>query len=127
MTVLSYEEVTTWIRPNRNFARPAFVHRRFAISTDTLYLVAKEGAGTARAISAGLVMEVLDSAEMTATALLGGRLKAPMMTVLVETANMVRWRELPDVYSNYGSRHRSLHVFPILEAGAGGRWASRYE
>lgn len=111
ITVLSYEEVTPWIRPNGNFARPEFDHRKFATSTDTLYLVSKEGAGTARAITAALVMAVMDSAEKTAAALPGGRLTTPMMAVLDEAANVVRWRELPDVYSHYGSRGIVVSTF----------------
>lgn len=111
ITVLSYEEVTPWIRSNGNLARPEFDHRKFATGTDTLYLVSKEGAGTARAITAALVMAVMDSAEKTAAAMPGGRLKTPMMAVLDEAANVVRWRELPDVYSHYGSRGIVVSTF----------------
>lgn len=111
ITVLSYEEVTPWIRSNGNFSRPEFDHRKLATGTDTLYLVSKEGAGTARAITAALVMAVMDAAEKTAAAMTGGRLKTPLIAVLDEAANVVRWRELPDVYSHYGSRGIIVSTF----------------
>lgn len=111
ITVLSYEGALPWIS-NPTFAnRPHFDHRAFATSTDTLYLVSKEGAGSARAITAALVMAVMTSAELTAARMRGGRLETPMMAVLDEAANVVRWRELPDVYSHYGSRGIVVSTF----------------
>lgn len=101
--MLSYEKVIPWIRHDGS-QRAEFDHRKLATGTDTLYLVSKEGGGSARAITAALVMAVMTEAEKTAALQTGGRLKRPMMTVLDEAANVVRWRELPDVYSHYGSR-----------------------
>lgn len=103
VNVLSYEKVIPWIRHDGS-QRAEFDHRKLATGTDTLYLVSKEGGGSARAITAALVMAVMTEAEKTAALQTGGRLKRPMMTVLDEAANVVRWRELPDVYSHYGSR-----------------------
>ncbi|WP_286161178.1 TraG/TraD/VirD4 family protein [Arthrobacter sp. MYb213] len=76
-----------------------------------MYLVSKEGGGSARAITAALVMAVMTEAEKTAALQPGGRLKRPLMTVLDEAANVVRWRELPDVYSHYGSRGIIVSTF----------------
>lgn len=49
-------------------------------------------------------MAVLTAAEKAAGRRGSGRLSPPMMAVLDEAANVVRWRELPDLYSHYGSR-----------------------
>ncbi|MFF5794537.1 type IV secretory system conjugative DNA transfer family protein [Paeniglutamicibacter sp. NPDC012692] len=110
VNVLSYEQVVPWLRHN-GANRPEFNHKAFATSTDTLYLVSKEGGGSARAITAALVMAVMTEAEKTAATQPGGRLKTPMMAVLDEAANVVRWRELPDVYSHYGSRGIIVSTF----------------
>lgn len=111
LTVLSYAKVIPWIS-NPTFAnRPHFDHRAFATSTNTLYLVSMEGSGSARAITAALVMAVMSSAEKTASRSSDGRLATPMMAVLDEAANVVRWPELPDVYSHYGSRGIIVSAF----------------
>jgi type IV secretory pathway TraG/TraD family ATPase VirD4 len=110
VNVLSYEQVVPWLRHN-GANRPEFNHKAFATSTDTLYLVSKEGGGSARAITAALVMAVMTEAEKTAAMQPGGRLKTPLMAVLDEAANVVRWRELPDVYSHYGSRGIIVSTF----------------
>ena len=110
VNVLSYEKVIPWIRHNGS-QRAEFDHRKLATGTDTLYLVSKEGGGSARAITAALVMAVMTEAEKTAALQPGGRLKRPLMAVLDEAANVVRWRELPDVYSHYGSRGIVVSTF----------------
>ncbi|MGP5049470.1 type IV secretory system conjugative DNA transfer family protein [Glutamicibacter ardleyensis] len=110
VNVLSYEKVIPWIRHNGS-QRAEFDHRKLATGTDTLYLVSKEGGVSARAITAALVMAVMTEAEKTAALQPGGRLKRPMMSVLDEAANVVRWRELPDVYSHYGSRGIVVSTF----------------
>lgn len=111
VNVLSYERVIPWIRDTGQLGRAEFNHQRFATTTDTLYLISKEGAGTARAITAALAVAVLTEAEETAALQPGGRLSPPMTGVLDEVANVVRWRQLPDVYSHYGSRGIVLSSF----------------
>lgn len=111
VNVLSYERVIPWIRDTGQLGRAEFDHKRFAATTDTLYLISKEGAGTARAITAALAVAVLTEAEETAALQPGGRLSPPMTGVLDEVANVVRWRQLPDVYSHYGSRGIVLSSF----------------
>ncbi|ALQ32550.1 conjugal transfer protein TraG [Arthrobacter sp. YC-RL1] len=110
VNVLSYDKVIPWIR-NNGANRPEFDHRKLATGTDTLYLISKEGGGSARAITAALVMAVMTEAEKTAASQPGGRLKTPLTAVLDEAANVVRWRELPDVYSHYGSRGIVVSTF----------------
>lgn len=111
VNVLSYERVIPWIRDTGAVGRAEFDHKKFAKTSDTLFLVSKEGAGTARAISAALAVAVLTEAEETAAEQPQGRLSPPMTGVLDEVANVVRWRQLPDVYSHYGSRGIVLSSF----------------
>lgn len=110
VNVLSYDKVIPWIR-DMGIKRPELDHRQLATGTDTLYLISKEGGGSARAITAALVMAVMTRAEKTAASMPGGRLKTPLTAVLDEAANVVRWRELPDVYSHYGSRGIVVSTF----------------
>ena len=96
VNVLSYERVIPWITDDGSRGRrPEFDHTRFATTTDTLFLISKEGAGTARAIAAALAVAVLTEAEERAAEQPRGRLATPMMGVLDEVANVVRWRQLP--------------------------------
>ena len=104
ISVLGNDNVIPWIRDTGEVGRPEFNHARFATTTDTLYLISREGGGSARALTAALVMAVLTAAEQHAGKKSQGRLSPPMMAVLDEAANVVRWRELPDLYSHYGSR-----------------------
>lgn len=104
ISVLGNEKVVPWIRDTGELGRAEFDHARFATTTDTLYLISREGGGSARALTAALVMAVLTAAEKHAGRKSQGRLSPPMMAVLDEAANVVRWRELPDLYSHYGSR-----------------------
>lgn len=110
VNVLSYDKVIPWIRHN-GANRPEFDHRKLATGADTLYLISKEGGGSARAITAALVMAVMTEAGKTAARQPGSRLKTPLTAVLDEAANVVRWRELPDVYSHYGSRGIAVSTF----------------
>lgn len=91
--------------------RPQFDPAAFARSTDTLYLISKEGAGTARALTGALTMAVLDAADKVGSVSPGMRLPRPMCAVLDEAANVTRLRQLPDLFSFYGSRGIILSVF----------------
>lgn len=91
--------------------RPHFNADAFAASTDTLYLISKEGAGSARALTGALTMAVLDAADKLGSRSKDMRLPVPMMATLDEAANVTRLRQLPDLYSYYGSRGIILSVF----------------
>jgi type IV secretion system protein VirD4 len=79
----------------------------------TLYLLSKEGAGTAAPIVAAIVDRLLDTAERSAQAR-GGRLDPPVVAVLDEAANICPIRELPQLYSHYGSR--GIQVLTMLQS-----------
>lgn len=103
ITVLGNEKVLPWIVDDGT-DRPHFDPAAFVESTDTLYGISKEGDGSARAITGALTMAVLTAAESIGSRQRGGRLTTPLMAVLDEAANVCRWKDLPDVYSHYGSR-----------------------
>lgn len=110
ITPLGNHKTLAWIT-DPSMSRPHFDPRAFVKSTDTLYLVSKEGGGSARAITAALTMATLTAAEEVGALQRGGRLATPLMAVLDEAANVCRWRELPDVYSHYGSRGIIVSTF----------------
>lgn len=93
--------LTPWITPGDG--RVEFNPEEFVRSKDTLYLLSKEGPGSARALTASLTVAVTRAAEEFGIAQ-GGRLKRPLLCVLDEAANVCRWPQLPDLYSHYGSR-----------------------
>lgn len=102
-----------WIeRTGPDDDRPQFDPHSFVRShADTLYLISKEGEGSARAITAALTMATLDAADKLGAVSPGMRLPRPLVATLDEAANVVRWPELPDLYSHYGSRGIILSVF----------------
>lgn len=73
-------------------------------SRDTLYLQSREGEASAGPLVAALTFAVLTTGEQLATTRPGARLDPPLACVLDEAANVVRIRQLPDLYSHYGSR-----------------------
>lgn len=109
--VLVNRQVLEWVTPPPDgAARPMFDPIRFATSNDTLCLLSREGVGTAGAFVLSLTAAVAEAAEAQARRE-GGRLHKPMLAVLDEAANVCRWRELPDLYSHYGSRGIILMTF----------------
>jgi type IV secretory pathway TraG/TraD family ATPase VirD4 len=99
-----------WIT-DRGDQRARFDTDVFAKSHDTLYSLSKEGPGSAGPLTAALTAAVVLSAERLAARSVGGRLAVPMVCPLDEVANVCRWRELPDLYSHYGSRGIILMSF----------------
>jgi len=77
----------------------------------TMYLISREGRGTARALTAALAVAIVHAAEDLASHRPGGRLPTPMHVVLDEAANVVRWPDLPDLYSHFGSRGIVMSTF----------------
>ena len=98
-------------RPQLDLA--AFVHSR-----DTLYLHSKEGQGSSAGLVTALAMALCDAAEQLARRSPGGRLPVPLVGVLDEAANICRWRQLPDLYSHYGSR--GIPLLTLLQSWSQG-------
>ena len=108
--------ILQWVEPAPE--RPELNTQAFLETSQTLYLVSREGAGSARAVAAALAVAVMKAAEWKAGRSAGGRLATPLTVVLDEAANVVRWNELPDMYSHFGSR--GIVVSTFLQSWAQG-------
>ncbi|MBT1633251.1 type IV secretory system conjugative DNA transfer family protein [Curtobacterium flaccumfaciens] len=89
----------------RKFNAEAFVR-----STDTAVLISRNGPGSGGAFVASLVRSISRAGERAAAAD-GGRITVPVVFELDEVANIVRWPELPDVVSFYGSMGLILGMY----------------
>lgn len=105
---LASRPVHPWILPDAG--RDEFDPHTFVRSTDTLYLLAREGGGTCAPLVTALTMAVCEAAEEYAREQ-GGRLLSPLLAVLDEAANVCLWRDLPALYSHYGSRGILIMTF----------------
>ncbi|MEU4030538.1 type IV secretory system conjugative DNA transfer family protein [Streptomyces anulatus] len=94
-------EIAAWVTPQKDIAefRPA----HFVTSTDTLFLLSKDGGGGASALIAACADSVMQAATAQAERA-GGRLDPPMLAILDEAANVCKISDLPDLYSHLGSR-----------------------
>lgn len=94
-------EITSWVTPQKD-ARE-FKPSQFVTSTDTLFLLSKDGGGGASALIAACADAVMRAATAQAERA-GGRLDPPMLAILDEAANVCKISDLPDLYSHLGSR-----------------------
>ena len=116
---LTNRKIAAWVTPAGNPGRPQFVPETFvAESTGTLYSLSKEGKGTAGPLVTALTVAVAEAAEELAARSPAGRLPTPLTGVLDEAANVCRWRELPNLYSHYGSR--GIVLMTILQSWSQG-------
>jgi type IV secretory pathway TraG/TraD family ATPase VirD4 len=110
LSCLVNPRITRWVTPNDKadeFHPEQFVRG----GHPTLYLLSKEGLGTAGALVTALTMAVFDAAEEYASTLPYGRLQVPLLACLDEAANVCRISTLPELYSHYGSRGIILMTF----------------
>ncbi|MEZ2373407.1 type IV secretory system conjugative DNA transfer family protein [Arthrobacter sp. RCC_34] len=104
-SVLKFTGVRDWVNPTGpDDRRPQFSPAEFAKSTDTLYLLSKEGGGSAAALTTALTVAVADAAEDYAMTQPFRRMPVPFVMPLDEIANVCVWKDLPDKYSHYGSK-----------------------
>ncbi|MFB8749143.1 type IV secretory system conjugative DNA transfer family protein [Streptomyces parvulus] len=94
-------EIAAWVTPQKDVAE--FRPGRFVTSTDTLFLLSKDGGGGASALIAACADSVMRAATAQAERA-GGRLDPPMLAILDEAANVCKISDLPDLYSHLGSR-----------------------
>ncbi len=97
--------------------RPQLDIMDFLRSTDILYLLSKEGEGSARAITGSLVTALYAGAEELGERS-AGRLPTPVLFMLDEAANVCRWPALPDIYSHAGGR--GVILVTILQSASQG-------
>jgi type IV secretory pathway TraG/TraD family ATPase VirD4 len=113
-------KVTRWVIPNGpNDNRPQFNPHEFVRKGGTLYSLSKEGAGTAGPLVTALTVAVVEAAEQYARGCPMGRMPSPLVGVLDEAANVCRWKNLPDLYSHFGSR--GIVLMTILQSWAQGQ------
>ncbi len=112
-------KVTRWVIPQGpNDNRPQFNPHQFVREGGTLYSLSKEGAGTAGPLVTALTVAVVEAAEEYAKTCPMGRMPSPLVGVLDEAANVCRWKDLPDLYSHFGSR--GIVLMTILQSWAQG-------
>jgi hypothetical protein len=112
-------KVTRWVIPNGpNDHRAQFNPHQFVREGGTLYSLSKEGAGTAGPLVTALTVAVVEAAEEYAKTCPNGRMPSPLVGVLDEAANVCRWKDLPDLYSHFGSR--GIVLMTILQSWAQG-------
>ncbi|NHC47158.1 type IV secretory system conjugative DNA transfer family protein [Motilibacter aurantiacus] len=107
LACLRNPEITAWVTPPTGQDAASieeFDAKAFPASRQTLYLLSKDGGGSAAPLVAALTDRVLREAVAAAERRPGGRLDAPMLVVLDEAANICRIGDLPQLYSHLGSR-----------------------
>ncbi|MEU4569468.1 TraM recognition domain-containing protein [Micromonospora sp. NPDC023956] len=104
-------EILAWV--TRDDRLPQFRPEQHVLGRDTLYLLSKDGGGSAAGVIAGLADATL-RAGVVAAERMGGRLDPPLTAVLDEAANVCRISDLPDLYSHLGSR--GINVVTLLQS-----------
>ncbi|MFI2369860.1 type IV secretory system conjugative DNA transfer family protein [Streptomyces sp. NPDC018833] len=96
--------IAAWVTPPDGLEKVReFKPEEFATNKDTLFLLSKDGGGSASAIIAAAADAVMRAAVIQAERD-GGRLDAPLLAILDEAANVCKISDLPDLYSHLGSR-----------------------
>ncbi|MFW0873009.1 type IV secretory system conjugative DNA transfer family protein [Rhodococcoides corynebacterioides] len=116
---LKFRTLHPWVmKMGEADTRPSFDAAAYAAGdADTLYLLSKEDIGSAGPLVTALTIAVSDALVERAVGE-GGRLRRPALFALDEAANVVRWDELPSLYSHYGSR--GLMLMTILQSWSQG-------
>lgn len=124
MGFLRNRRMVEWVTPPTGF-KEQLHPAQFAQSTDTLYLLSREGEGSAGPLVAALTVAVIDELQELATASPGGRLVVPFLAVLDEAANICRFRNLDSYYSFFGSH--GIIIETILQNWAQGEevWGTK--
>ncbi|MGV9676695.1 type IV secretory system conjugative DNA transfer family protein [Nocardia sp. NPDC003482] len=113
---LKLSNVHPWVTPTGD--RRPFDELEFIENNGTLYCLSLEGRGSAAPLVSALTEAVIDVAMRKASRSRGGRLPIPLLAVLDEAANVVRWKDLPKQYSHFGSR--GIVVMTVLQSWAQG-------
>ena len=95
-------QITAWVTPPPR-PLPRLDPETFLAAPGTLYLLSKDSGGSAAPLVAALTDRVLRAGERRAESR-GGRLDPPLVVVLDEAASVAPIRDLPKLYSHYGSR-----------------------
>lgn len=112
LTCLTEPATLTWVTPQSG-KRQLHVDA-FAASTDTLYLLSEDGAGAPAPLVAALTDSIWRAAEIRARQSPSRRLDPPLLSVLDEAANICKIKNLPNLYSFYGST--GIPIVTILQS-----------
>ncbi|MEU6355011.1 TraM recognition domain-containing protein [Streptomyces sp. NPDC047072] len=104
-------EILAWVTPQVDV--PEYDPHKHVLGNDTLYLLSKDGGGSAAGVIAGIADATM-RAGVVAAERMGGRLDPPLTAVLDEAANVCRISDLPDLYSHFGSR--GINVVTLLQS-----------
>ncbi|GGO95769.1 type IV secretory system conjugative DNA transfer family protein [Wenjunlia tyrosinilytica] len=104
-------KIAAWVMADPDLAQ--FRPDEHVLAADTLYLLSKDGGGSAAGVIAGIADATM-RAGVVAAERMGGRLDPPMTAVLDEAANVCRISDLPDLYSHFGSR--GINVVTLLQS-----------
>lgn len=94
--------IRAWVMPDKY--RPRFDPYEFVSSKDTVYLLSKDGGGSAAAVTASIADMIFRGGTLAAERNGTGRLHTPLRAVLDEAANVCRIADLPKLYSHLGGR-----------------------
>ncbi|GAB2695272.1 type IV secretory system conjugative DNA transfer family protein [Nocardia thraciensis] len=114
---LKLSNVHKWVTAGAE-SRYEFDELEFLDGNWTLYCLSLEGRGSAGPLVSALTEAVIERAMYKASQSRGGRLPIPLLAVLDEAANIVRWKDLPKQYSHFGSR--GIVVMTVLQSWAQG-------
>lgn len=117
-TCLTNRQTLRWVTDDGHSRRPHFDPAAFVVGRNTLYSLSKEGKGSAGPLVTALTVAVCTAADELAVRSPGGRLRTPVLGVLDEAANVCRWRNLPSLYSYYGSK--GIVLMTILQSWSQG-------
>ncbi|MEV6768959.1 TraM recognition domain-containing protein [Nocardia sp. NPDC051030] len=117
---LKLSTVQPWVTPphDEQAGRRQFDELEFIEQNGTLYCLSLEGRGSAGPLVSAFIEAVIDVAMRKASRSPRGRLPIPLLAVLDEAANVVRWKDLPKHYSHFGSR--GIVVMTVLQSWAQG-------
>jgi type IV secretory pathway TraG/TraD family ATPase VirD4 len=118
LSCLTEPAVSAWVTVPTVPGIEAFSPADFVAGTGTLYLLSQGGPGSPAPLVAALTDAVLRAGEAKARESRGRRLDPPLLSVLDEAANICRLRQLPALYSFYGSM--GLPIITILQSYAQG-------
>jgi type IV secretory pathway TraG/TraD family ATPase VirD4 len=120
LACLQNQSISCWVTPPApGVELDEFHPADLAASTDTVYLLSKDGATGAAPLVAALTDQIMQAAVALAEYEPTGRLDPPMTVILDEAANICKIADLPDLYSHLGSR--GVFVLTILQSVAQGR------
>ncbi|MUK02792.1 TraM recognition domain-containing protein [Vibrio cholerae] len=105
---LADQAIAQWVNPDPDFTgtdqREHFNPDLFIQGANTLYSLSRETSGSAAPLVTALTVAVCDAGQRLARTSPQGRLAVPLIVVLDEAANVCRWKDLPKLYSHFGSQ-----------------------